>query len=679
MMRRVAWVWFFAALAGCRCGPTTVDPVELGLRVAPAEVDFGRVIEGAVAQANVTLTAQTRAAVEVTLDTDAPFGAPASADVPGGGDTTVVVTFRAGNEPVEGTLRLIVGDKTAVVKLKGTGVRPPDCRPSAECVVSTYSLELDRCVETQAADDAPCDPASVCLEQGRCRAGQCLGVARRCDDDDLCTDDACAMDVGCVHTAHVCPRPTMACQVATCDPRGGCGFGPAPDLEPCGPGDCVTVDLCFQGACRTEQTPEGLPCSPAIACLPQAECHSQVCTRVNEADWAPDWSAHLVGTPTSALVTSSSTLFFSLCLDDAGVDAGPEDAGLDGGADAGSPDAAVDASVPFACGLTSYTGSGFERFTRPFDDGLSRDVLAVGGLGVVLRTDAGLELRSPSTGALTREVPFTGQRAQLAIASDRVYLVDDAGLRVVTADGGDAVVLAGFSDEALALGDALFAWNVDAGVLTRVDQLDDGGVTTARFQAPPGTPAPLALSGERAVLGGALRVRLPATGDAGVVTFDWADAGRVFDERTLTQRFTNGYFERCDGGCAEWVRVFDEQGTARWEAPLLGPTERGEVVVRTLVDVVPGAFAELVRLETDAGQRAELRVIAEGEVAGVCRLPDVSGAVEQAVVSATAVVITARRTDGGLVLESYGLGGLPASRTGWPTVNGVGGTRTDGR
>lgn len=295
----------------------------------------------------------------------------------------------------------------------------------------------------------------------------------------------------------------------------------------------------------------------------------------------------------------------------------------------------------------------------------------------MLRSDAGLELRSPSTGGLAREVAFTGQRTQLAIASDRIYLVDDAGLRVVRADGGEAVVVAGLSEETIALGEALFAWNAAVGVLTRVDELEDGGVATTRVQL--AGPASLAVSGEHVVLGGALRVRLPSVGDAGVVAFDWADGGRVFDEGTLTQRFTNAFFERCDGGCAEWVRVFDEQGVTQWEAPLLQPTEQGEVVVRTLVDVVPGAFAELVRLETDAGLRAELRVISEGSLAGTCRLPEGSGAVEQAVVSATALVVTARRADGGLVLESYGLGGLPTARTGWPTSGGVGGTRTDGR
>lgn len=688
MMRRLAWVWLVTALVGCRCGPTTVDPVELGLRVQPGEVDFGRVLEGSVARADVTLTAQTRAAVSVVLETDAPFGAPAEAEVPGGGDTTVSVTFRAGSERVEGTLRLIVGDKTAIVKLTGTGVRPPDCHPSAECVVSTYSLEEDRCVETQAPDDAPCDPASVCLEQGRCRGGQCLGVARRCDDDDRCTDDACAMDVGCVHTPHACPRPTALCQVATCDPHAGCGFGPAPDLDPCGPGDCVEVNICFQGACRTQPTPEGLPCSPAVACLPQAECHSQKCTRVSEADWDPDWSARLPGTPTGALAASNATLFFGLCVDagiDAGLDGGLDAGAEDGGADAGLDDGGtVDASVPLVCGLSSYTGTGFERFTTAFDDAQPREVLAAGSQWVLLRADGGLELRSSTSGALGRVLPFDGTRAQVAIASDGVFFVSDGGLLAAWPDGGLEALATGARTSELARGEGLFAWDADAGVLTRYDFFEDGGRTAVTWIAPQPLEAPLAVVGDRALLGAGARVRLDADGDAGLLAFDWADAGasRIFAERTLgSSRATDVFFERCDGGaCVEWVRGVNLfTGAPLWEGPLLRAGEQGDVVLRTLIDSAPGAVAVLVRLDDgDGGASAEVRLLSEGDVQGVCRLQS-SGVVEQALVSSAALVITARRPDGGLALESYGLGGLPVVRTGWPTSHGVGGTRTDGR
>ena len=85
----------------------------------------------------------------------------------------------------------------------------------------------------------------------------------------------------------------------------------------------------------------------------------------------------------------------------------------------------------------------------------------------------------------------------------------------------------------------------------------------------------------------------------------------------------------------------------------------------------------VVRLETDAGSRAEVQLLAGGARQALCRLPEASGAIELAHFSTTALVITVRRADGGVALESYNFGLLPVSRSGWPAVNGVGGTRSN--
>ena len=149
MTRRLSWLLFVLPLvASCECvRPGPVDPIEIGLRIQPSELDFGRVLEGTTKTLNVTLTSATRAAISVELAADAPFEVSPNADVPGGGDLEVPVTFRAGSEVVEGLLRFTVGDRTAVMRLRGTGVRPPNCQPSAVCIVSVYSLEEDRCIE----------------------------------------------------------------------------------------------------------------------------------------------------------------------------------------------------------------------------------------------------------------------------------------------------------------------------------------------------------------------------------------------------------------------------------------------------------------------------------------------------------------------------------------------------
>lgn len=672
-MSRLAAALSLLLLAGCQCRPGPVDPVELGLRVQPAELDFGRVLEGASAEQALTLTSATRLEISVELSVDAPFSAPVSAVVPGGSDVTVPVSFRAGNTEADGVLRLTVGERTAEVKLHGIGVRPPACIPSAECVVSTYSLEEDRCIDTPAADDAPCDPASLCLEQGRCHGGQCLGIARRCDDNDKCTDDACAMDVGCVHTPHACPRPSAACRVATCDPSSGCGEGDAPDQTLCGSQDCVRVNFCVSGHCVTQPTPDGLPCAPPVACLPEATCQAHVCTRVSEGDWQPDWSARLAGELTGGLATSGSTLFFATCLDAGLGDAGPSDAGLeDGGASDGGD---ADGGTPFVCGLTSYTGTGFERFAAPFEDGAPREVLTVSAAGVLLARDGGLELRSPMTGALRSAVEQAVSRERVVAAREQVLFWADGGV-LAWADGGVSWLAALEEPSALARGAALFAWNPDAGVLTRLLLLDDGGVErTEQPFAGLETPV-LSVVGDSVVFGAQGRVGV----DAGLVRFDWADAGadRVLEAWTVSSpEATTAFFER-DAGAVTFARVFDSvTGESLWSVPLTAAVTPGTVVATTLVDAPRGTFTALIRTATAAGPRAVFALYADGALKGLCRLPEASGAVEQAAFSPGAMVITARRPDAGLVLERYDLAQLPVSRGGWPQSQGVDGSRSD--
>lgn len=704
-------VWVALAvvsLVGCRCRPGPVDPVELGLRVSPSTLDFGRVLEGSERTLPVTLTSTTRSPVSVELSTNAPFAvSPASVEVPGGSDLTVQVRFHAGNGEAQDFLTLQVGDRSAVVPLRGLGVRPPVCTPSGECIVSMYSLEEDRCIETQAADDAPCDPSSVCLEQGRCRAGACLGVARSCDDDDACTDDACAMDVGCIHTPHQCPAPTALCQVATCDSRAGCGFGPAADLTRCGDIDCIEANFCFMGMCRREPTPEGYPCSPAIACLPEATCQQQQCRRVSEAEWTPDWSATIQGSPTGELASAGATLFFSVCVDrpdaglpdagaDAGDDAGLDDAGFDdagldagspidpnadGGVDAGLSEAGVDGGV-LVCGLSSYTGTGFQRFTRPYEDDLPREVLSVNSEGVVVWAADGLEVRSPTTGTLRTQTGFAGGRSQVAISRNGIFFIDN-GLLHEWLDGGLRSLSAVEPDAQLARGEALFTWDAVAGLLRRFELRDDGGVDAVSVQLDAGFPDALSVSNATAVLGGAGRLTLFADGGSLWIPFDFSDAGYTqrFDSQTLSSGFSSDVLvERCDGGACSLDFVgFDAlTGARRWSGSIFAPLGPGRILQTALVDLGAGDnVVSVVRFDGDGGPRAEAQLMVQGETNAICRLPPVSGDVLRAHFSNTAMVVLVRRPDGRVVLESYPLGVLPLSRTGWPTPQGVGGARVD--
>jgi hypothetical protein len=123
--------------------------------------------------------------------------------------------------------------------------------------------------------------------------------------------------------------------------------------------------------------------------------------------------------------------------------------------------------------------------------------------------------------------------------------------------------------------------------------------------------------------------------------------------------------------------VFDPSGAALWDALLIPPGVDARIVAVNAVDALPGTFIAVVRSETAFGPRTSVSLYAEGERQAQCNLLPASGGVELAHFSQGAMVVTARRADGGLVLESYGVQSLPISRSGWPTPQGVGGTRSD--
>lgn len=632
-------------VVGCKCKPEVVDPVELGFRVQPSSLDFGRVLEGDRKTLSVTLTATTRVPETISVTTTTSFSSVAEVELPGGGEVPLEVSFFAGNVEVDGTLRLTVGDQSTEIPLHGIGVRPPVCTPSKECVTSTYDLERDQCIETPLPDGTECQPSSVCLTGGQCHGGECLGVPRSCDDGNPCTDDACQEDAGCFNPPHVCPAPAEPCQVATCDVHTGCGHGPSPDGVLCGPFDCVHFSACQLGGCVVSDTPDGVPCGAAIACLPEATCQNDVCTRPTEGTWTPQWTTPLPAPPDGQLGSLNANIFFSFCQ-------GTEDGGE-------------------VCALSSFTGGGFERYTLPYDDGARRELLGVSSAGVLLAADGGFELRGTTASALMLDVLPAGP---WALGADRVLVSFDGGVSVWTqADAG----LRWLTDAqgTLALGDALYVWNADAGLLSRVEWFDDGGVSRADVT--------LAGAGEELLTSDTYAV-FPGFGDVwfetdGGVTVQRFDAGAPSPQQTIAARGVMNVFEvRCfgdedagiDAGCATWVRGLSLSTT---EEQFSGRVTDGALLATTTIDPVPGVFAALVF--EDGG--AHFKLYVEGAESGVCHLPLESSNVKNVTFSSSAMVTTRLRDDGGVVLESYDLASLPVGSFGWTTPSGLNGRHAD--
>ncbi len=679
------------AVAGCRCPGGTITPTEAGFRVDTAEIDFGRVSEGGIVDRELSLVATGSADITLDLATDGPFVVQASVTIPGGSSLTVLVRFIAGTTAVIGEVRISANGAMATTKLKGVGVKPKICVASTPCKKSEYSLATDSCVESDQPEGALCQPNSLCLEKGECRAGVCQGVARQCDDDNACTDDSCSMEVGCLHSLKSCPVPTAACKVATCDAATGCGQGTAPDGQICGTLDCVNAHLCVSGACATVATPEGFVCGPATPCQGESKCKNQKCVAPDAGTMMPRTIVKLPGTVVNerpSLVAHNGNLFFQLC--GLAVPDGGSDGGVDGGSD-GGPDAGPQADT--GCGLVSFTGTGFERWTVRYPDDAPRRLVYAGARGVVLLQDGALDVHLLSTGAVTH-IPLGGQAVPRGVAQGPDFEVwavvnSDAGTRLVRwADGGlvEPVVLdAGASLLAIDELGAAWLYGPDAGTLGAVVPDVDGGTYALSWQ-----PAPVGLSSlnvaERSVITGG--TQLLNLQDGGRVGFTWlSDAGAALE--VLPRPMVSGvgaglaFYRECETpvmSCADadkdtWVHAFSlRNGSFLWRAKVLPSQVEGRIEEVALAGVVPGAVGVLVQVRLNGGPQAYLQGFADGDRVLLCPMLEGTQLAGAAFTLGNLHVLV-RRNGGPWQLETYDTGALPLLTTGWPQADGISGAR----
>jgi hypothetical protein len=675
----------------CRCG-SDITAVETRFRVTPEgeSVDFGRVLEGTIVRRTVTLIGETRASVSVGVSTTMPFSTEPLVEIPGGSQIDHEVLFRAGNGESTGELVLMSGRQVVRIGLRGVGVRPPLCTPSATCRDSMYSLELDRCVETMSADETPCAPDGQCLEQGRCRSGQCLGVARRCNDNDACTIDACANDAGCVNTRIVCPPPTMPCRLPACDARTGCGEVEAPDRTPCGSSDCVNSRVCFRGMCSVIPTPEGAECGPALACYGVSRCERQRCTRPDAGQWQPTWSARVEGAPLAeppVLLNFGASLFFSVC----GLPRLPVDGGLDDGGAVDGRDGGPDTE----CAVVSYTSTGFDRFITRVPE--AESLTAVGPGGVILRVDGGLVFRSRSMGT------FLGGWQTGPLEASQVAMLGDGGVVVALwADAGTHVVVTSpmavtplafvegpVSHVATGLDDSVFAVARGA-VVYRFGTEADGGFRRDEMILDAGVLS-LALADDVVVASTNLTRLTLGAFEAPIALEGPLDAGLLEREVIITPSTVFRFFKGCRVlamSClavdtVTWVRAFSRNtGVLLWEDTVLPAGTGGRLIEATALRVpggVESALAAIVEGQTNGGVINGLIVTLDGGRPLECTFPDGTGLLSAAVFTPGQLVTLSTRPDGGVTLEGWPLGALPLEPSGWTSPEGTSGQRRPNR
>lgn len=704
------WVALLAML-WLGCGDGRLRSEDGSFEVAPDTLAFGAVLEGERATATLEVRNLGRTRRTLTFAATSPFSVGGPVELGGGEVRSVKVTFHAGAAPVSGTLDASDGARSQTVTLSGEGVTPLDCVPSSPCHVASFDLQTRACVEMTRPDGDGCVPTSLCLDEGVCVAGTCVGQPRQCDDQNACTDDACAETVGCVHTPRVCPPSTRACHVAVCEPDEGCGEAPAQNLTPCGELSCESASLCMAGNCQVfAPAPDGMPCGMETPCRAEATCLAGTCDIPEPTGLVPTWSLPLAGTPVGPLRGLSPNVYVKTC------------------------DAAA------GCALESFTGiatGGFSRWIAPLPEDAA--ILGLDAVGVCTAQGSAVVTLLPATGTQgvtlladsartfpdgTHAFVTTPPGAGLALAADgaRHLLayaapldpdagVDEGGadagtdeaaadagmpdggvlvLHTFEADGGlrDQVAFASEDDEAaVALGADGTTWiHERGGVLRRVTTDDAGVARIERFVLQTGWTQ-LSVAGSRVIAGGrslvdedgALVAEL-ALPDAGVPLVESTPPWVLMDAQTaylLARPCEDDGASDCrmvptlsayateDGG-PRWSLPLDEDGTPRTpvEAALLGTSLLPLTGVGVLFDELEGT--------APAGW---VRFYAEGAPVEACRLPG-SPKVHAGLFQESALYAVVER-DGAYWLEAYALDPFTARTRGWPQREGISATRRE--
>ena len=154
---------------------------------------------------------------------------------------------------------------------------PLDCDDGNACTDDSCDSESG-CVNTP--NQAGCDDKDACTLTDVCVNGECVGSnLDLCDDENVCTDDYCDMESGCVNAANQ----------AGCDDDNQCTLTDAcvdgacvgSDLDPCDDGNVCTDDSCdSESGCVN--TPNQAVCDDSNACTATDVCVDGECVGSDE-------------------------------------------------------------------------------------------------------------------------------------------------------------------------------------------------------------------------------------------------------------------------------------------------------------------------------------------------------------------------------------------------------------
>ncbi len=149
---------------------------------------------------------------------------------------------------------------------------PVNCDDGQQCTIDSCDPDSG-CVYSNR--EGACTDDNECTVSDTCQDGQCVsGAARICDDSELCTDDSCDEQLGCVYTDNSLP----------CDDGDACTENDTCGGGTCQPGttiDCDDGNPCTDDSCDSRigcvNTNNVLPCDDNDACTTADTCSNGNC------------------------------------------------------------------------------------------------------------------------------------------------------------------------------------------------------------------------------------------------------------------------------------------------------------------------------------------------------------------------------------------------------------------
>ncbi len=152
------------------------------------------------------------------------------------------------------------------------------CKSIALCVAAQCDQDTGDCIFPAKAEGLVCDDGDVCSTGDICSKGTCVGASVDCDDGQPCTLDTCDAATGCSSAAQVGPCDDgSACTVGDTCSGGDCKAGVA---KGCDDANVCTLDGCDSASGCVHQPAEG-SCDDGDACTGTASgdiCKAGLCS-----------------------------------------------------------------------------------------------------------------------------------------------------------------------------------------------------------------------------------------------------------------------------------------------------------------------------------------------------------------------------------------------------------------